>query len=283
MIKRRHAGYILLFVVFGACTTFNSPEPVPSYLEISNFKLSTDADMGISDAWVYVNNEFVGVFGLPAKVPVLQWEAVNVVLKPGVKFNGIASTRGIYHFYNEFTGSYQLNPGQTVFIKPQTAYNDSWVSRVYTEDFERTLSTFEYPSYSDTVLVSTTTDKFMGKYSGAVWLNTSHQTFECFCYPGNTDWFTTPSAIKQAGLFFELNYKTNNEFTVGLIIPASETKKIPLITFNKSDSWKKAYVDLHSYLQLYPASTKYRVYLASSLPTGQTEACILLDNLRIVQ
>jgi hypothetical protein len=283
MVHFRQMLYVFLTIIISACNLIDTPEPIPSYLEISNFRLDADANMGISDAWVYVNGEFIGVFNLPAKVPVLKYNAANVVLKPGVKFNGIASTRGVYYFYNDFTGNYTLKEGVTTAIKPQTSYNSSWVSLVFTEDFERAVTSFEYPTYSDTIIVPYNADKFMGRQSGLILLEGEHRYFEAYCKPQSADWFETPATIKQAGMFLELNYKNNSEFTVGLIIPASETKKIALVTFNKTDEWKKAYVDLHTYLQMFPPLTKYRVYIASSRPATMSKGEICLDNLRIIQ
>ena len=65
-------------------------EDVPSYLEVPVFGMTTDPSQGapstkITDAWVTVNGTFVGVWELPARIPVLGAGQAEVEVAPAIK------------------------------------------------------------------------------------------------------------------------------------------------------------------------------------------------------
>src|SRR6185369_5304430 len=101
-------------VIFASCNIINPASPVPSYIRIESIKLTTDnATQGsnrnaITDVWVYVDQQMVGVFEMPVTVPVLYSGVHTVMLKAGIIVDGIASTRIDYPFYNSFTQEVNL-------------------------------------------------------------------------------------------------------------------------------------------------------------------------------
>ena len=63
------------------CNIINPEETAPSYIEVTGFQFNptpTSVEMGsssstkIKDVWVYVDNQFQGVYELPARFPVLK-------------------------------------------------------------------------------------------------------------------------------------------------------------------------------------------------------------------
>ena len=66
------------------------------YEQGSNFK-------AITDAWVYVDDGLIGAFELPATIPVLAEGKHKLEIRPGIKLNGISSTRAPYPFYQPIT------------------------------------------------------------------------------------------------------------------------------------------------------------------------------------
>ena len=78
---------------------------MPAYIKIDTIKLDTyypeqgSKSANITDAWVYVNDNLVGVFELPALLPVLHRGPNKLQIYPGIKLNGISSTRVPYPFY----------------------------------------------------------------------------------------------------------------------------------------------------------------------------------------
>jgi hypothetical protein len=70
----------------------DNPEQIPVYLDIQPFKINETGPgkwQNITEAWLYVNGEFLGAYSLPAKVPVLAEGNTEIWVYPGVKENGI--------------------------------------------------------------------------------------------------------------------------------------------------------------------------------------------------
>ena len=49
-----------------------------------------------------IDNEFQGVFPLPANFPVLKLVNKNIIIEAGIKKNGISSSRENYPFFTSF-------------------------------------------------------------------------------------------------------------------------------------------------------------------------------------
>ena len=68
----------LLFFL-GSCELFNKPEEIPAYVKIETPVLITDPQTqgansnAITDGWIYINDEPIGVLEFPAEFPVLTW------------------------------------------------------------------------------------------------------------------------------------------------------------------------------------------------------------------
>ena len=56
-------------------------------------------DANITDAWVTMDGINLGVFELPAQIPILDEGEHNFRISPGIKENGMSATRMIYPFY----------------------------------------------------------------------------------------------------------------------------------------------------------------------------------------
>ena len=79
MISSKHPFahfYFLMLLTFSSCSFLDQNEPTPSYLYISEFRLKTQVNQGstserITDIWLFNDTEFLGMFPLPAKIPLL--------------------------------------------------------------------------------------------------------------------------------------------------------------------------------------------------------------------
>ena len=86
---------VLLFS-FGACTKFEGNQTVPAYLKIdtvffsTNYSLQGENSHEITDFWIYVDDQQIGVFELPAMFPVLAMGKHKLEIRPGIKVNGIS-------------------------------------------------------------------------------------------------------------------------------------------------------------------------------------------------
>jgi len=101
----------LLFipVFFSACNILNPAEGVPTILEIdsinlniTNSALQGTSDSKITDATVYVGSHLIGIFELPASIPVLEEGNQRVIVQASIMKSGISSTIEYYPFYNSY-------------------------------------------------------------------------------------------------------------------------------------------------------------------------------------
>src|SRR5437016_1394008 len=128
--------------LFASCT--NSPEVIPSYIHIDKISfIPTDttpqgqgsASANISDAWVSIDDKFVGTYELPCTFPVQYAGAHTIKIGAGIKVNGIGATRVVYPFYTYYSGSVNLTAKEITTVTPSVKYYTA-VSFPYVEDFE---------------------------------------------------------------------------------------------------------------------------------------------------
>ena len=92
----------LLLLVASAC---DEAEPIPGYLSIPEYRIQVaDPDHGssssdVTEVWVFIDNAFLGVYDLPAMVPVKEVGTITVRLEAGIHDNGIGQVPDIYPFY----------------------------------------------------------------------------------------------------------------------------------------------------------------------------------------
>ena len=158
-----------------SCTK-NNPDPV--WLEISEWELSDSSDPlnpvgelthNFSDAWVYVDNELIGVFELPCKIPLIQEGAKDVKIYPAVWNNGISATKKIYPFVEVYETSIELNKNQVITLNPTTRYKDG--VQFWIEDFETNV--FQIGNGSSAVQIQKVNDpiilqSFNGDFFGGI-------------------------------------------------------------------------------------------------------------------
>ncbi len=125
-------GYLFaLAVIFLAgCDKFEGDQTVPSYLKIDSLDFFTEPDMQgtsnqkIVDAWVYVDDDLVGGFEMPAIIPVLVEGNHKLEIRPGIVLNGISDTRApnpvfqpiIYEDFNFFPDSVVAVSGTSSYL-----------------------------------------------------------------------------------------------------------------------------------------------------------------------
>src|SRR2546423_329586 len=118
-----------VIALYSSCSLFDTSEKIPSYIHIDkvNFipgdtSVQGTASVKISDAWVFIDDQLVGAYELPATFPV-QYDGTHTIkVRGGVKMNGISATRIQYPFYNFYSTQATLEPKKTITINPTAAY-----------------------------------------------------------------------------------------------------------------------------------------------------------------
>jgi hypothetical protein len=279
----------LLLVYFcsmmSSCSLFNPDEQVPGFIVIeslefnSNFAQDTDSEK-ISEVWVFANSQSVGVFDLPATIPVLRSGETNISVRAGIKNNGIATTRISYPFYEPYDLVIDVQPYSFDTIIPEFTYKES-ANLVISDSFENgTLFTPTDASNVGIELVENE-DSFEGS-SGKVLIDGDNSFFEA----------ETNEVPLNSGkqIWAELDYKCNNTFAIGLVAVAGddESKSLALIVNPTTDEnnvarWNKIYVELSFVANQFINAPAFRLYIESFKNDSGIDAELWFDNVKIVQ
>lgn len=275
---------ILIIIVFlSSCEIINPEEEIPSYIHLDKIDLITDYPTQgsnshkISDAWVYLDNNLIGVFELPVTLPALAEGKHNLSIKAGIIINGIASSRTAYPFYTVYEQEIELIRQNTFNIDPTVSYLPAATFTVL-EDFESAGITWEETSASDTLLNKVYgTDVFEGTSSGAAYLDESRSLFECV----SSEKYSLPKG--GAPLYLELNYKGSNTLTVGIFsYTLSQIIQKPVLYLNPTSEWKKIYLDLSTAVSSEVNALEYQVFIGALKDEGLVASEIYIDNIKLV-
>lgn len=268
--------------MFSTCSKDKYEATVPTYITIDKFSFITDyANEGsnssnITDAWVYVNDDLIGAFELPATFPVLKEGNVELKVYAGIKDNGIAASRARYLLYAPHVEQLELVKGESIKIDPQITYHPdakfSWL-----EDFENVSLSFLYTLGSDTIINKQSDDVKEGIYSGYISLTDDMNFFEATSIPySNLPKNGTP-------VYFELDFKANEPLLVGIY---HDNEAFAVVTLNTKEDWTKIYINLTDMIASRQSQSDIKVFfgmLESSLdPFLTSHPEIYIDNLKLV-
>lgn len=289
-LKSKHI--ILYFPLFASLLFLGcaktSVDDIPSYIAIDTSSIKVNSFQGtashkITDSWVYANNDLVGAFELPAKFPVLKSGSTTIYIFAGIKLNGINETRVPYPFYDRLQKSVTLEQekvtkfGQLYFnYVPNTKF--AWL-----EDFEQVNLTLDSTSRSEVNFTRAKLPEleaaFPGEsndYAASVVIPDNNLIFESISH----DAFKLPT--DGTAVFLEINYKTNNPFTVGLFINGEITSQRPVLIINPSSKWNKIYVNLTPTLSTFTGTSSFKIYFTAKKSTTEPKAEIFFDNIKLL-
>lgn len=289
--NRLIAALIMLLSVFAlnGCYKFEGEQTIPAYLQIDTVLFSTDyASQGgkthqFTDVWVYVNDQLIGAFELPAKFPVLARGKNKIEIRPGIKLNGIAATRAAYPFVRPYiVQDFTFYEDSVVRITPATTYYDN-LNFAWMEDFERTSISMEKSGQSDTSIYKTqpahNPEALLSDnsaYSGLVHLEGERTKFQVISYLG----YKLPG--KGSPVFMELDYKCDRAFGVGVLARIENTIiNLPLLVVNKSSKWNKIYINLTPIVTEYFNASYFKIYFESE-KGSDLQAKFFFDNIKLI-
>lgn len=293
-IFTKRVSYLSVLLIFVASTVLlqscepkNDEDLIPSYIKIDEIKVTTESEEGspssnITDAWVYLNDDLIGSFELPATVPILATGEQKITIRPGIKLNGVSNTRAVYPFFTEITRELELVKDSVIHLQDLTVTYKANVNFALLEDFDQSGSLFDTTSKS-TVGFTTTDDpqkvfpETDNSFSGFVQLSGDSAIFEIaskqrYNFPGQGGY-----------VFLEMNFKIDQELVIGVIYDSEGLRlQRPLYTLNKTDEWKKIYLNLTPVKYTTPFASDIQIFLGAAKEDGVTDAEILIDNIKLV-
>lgn len=269
------------------CDIINPQEKEPAYLYIPSFTFQANLNQGtssesITEVWVYADDKSLGVYDLPAKIPILEVGTPNIRIFAGIKNNGISNTRIRYPFYAPFDTTLTISAFQTDTLIPRFSYyNQAIISEKGFEGGNFMVQTGT--NNGNFSVTNQATQVFEGNRSG--WGHLDAGSTHLFYKDDDNLNYSSGDNV-----FLELNYSSNNIFSVGYITTTGgiQAKNVALIInpTNTGDGltpvWKKIYIDFGFVLQQNPTAQFHELYIESIPANSTTPVNIFLDNLKWV-
>lgn len=281
--------FLGLLLFSASCKKFEGSQKVPAYIHIESIEVDSLTDYfvyganthKVTDAWVHIDDQLIGVFELPATFPVLEKGPHKVTVYGGIMVDGRSSARDRYPFYQPWTvQNLNLVEDSIVNLSPVMRYYPigEGTNVAWKEDFENT----------NTLLSDTSSDVNMNRVSGVeAWQSVnSFWSGKVELPPDSLD-FTVVTADQfnfyknTNGVYclLEMDYNCNDTFLVGIqyyldyyletlpIVKVTPTDK----THNKPERWNKIYINIGPYMNEFQRASYFKLFFTSNLAMEGSE------------
>lgn len=262
----------------------------PAYLEIKPWKLEANPLLNngdgelthyFTDAWVYIDDALVGVFELPCKVPVVKQGKHRVTIFPTVRNNGIAQTKKIYPFAEEYIHEFDFDKGKSIVINPVTRYKQNTVFN-FVEDFEAaSMKIMNDPTSKTSLQQVAHTDAGRTGHCGLISLTTVDSI-----WTGNTH---ADLVLPKTGseVYLEIDFKNTNRMLTGVLAidQNNQTKIHPYVYLAAQTTfpvWKKAYIDLREIVSYSTDAAFFEIYFQAIIPSSLSSSYVYIDNVKVI-
>lgn len=278
--------FILCVVCFwgAGCNIINPKEDIPTYVRIDSFTFKSDnpgltgtTRQDITAVWAYLDGQNLGVFELPAEIPILMDGTKELQLAPGVNEQGMLDYKLQYPHFAFYKTNITADPGKTITLQPETKYIEDL--KYWRTDFESG-NTFQKLSGDTAIrLVSGIDSVFEGGKAGCISLNANADV------PYRTsESFSLIDFIPGQNAYLEIHYKGNLPFAVGILAALNNGSNTStyLAGIKPRDEWGKFYVNISQYTSQYPSALNFSVLIRVAMEDGQTDGYVLLDNIKVI-
>lgn len=260
-----------LLLLISSCSK-KQTNTVPTYIHVDSFVMpgSPLGTASIKTVWAYYNDQPLGVFDLPATIPVLATGKGKLTLKPGIPVDGFNNFMTAYPFLASDTSTITASPGNTLAHTPETHYFSSCNMLK--------IATFD---------TTTTKEFYVAGGTTGITINHTNQTGEINLT--QTDTLSEDSSAISFTLplgkdaYIELDYRSDIPLYIGLRADLAGVLSMHyyLAGVNPSDHWQRFYIALKDFEAQYQA-TSYNLFIKSSLLSGHQTGKVELDNIRLV-
>ncbi len=278
---------LVLLVLIFATTTQQScdleEEAIPAYIQIDTVMVTTTFSQGsashrVGAVQVAAGAQSLGIFPLPATIPVLEYGTRDIVVDPIVIESGISAIRELYPFYTRYTMTGDLVEGEVLQVNPQITYNSA-ANFVFIEDFNGSNAFVDdLDGDPGTRVEISFDDVFEGSGSGKITLNESGSN----AFVGTGLSYALP--ITGERVYLEMNYKCNTNFTIGFrsIQSASGASiDVDILTLVPREEWNKIYVSLNQELTA-ANGDRFQIYLKMNKSNDVAISELVMDNVKLI-
>ena len=281
--------FLGLLLFSASCKKFEGSQKVPAYIHIESIEVDSLTDYfvyganthKVTDAWVHIDDQLIGVFELPATFPVLKNGPHKVTIYGGIMVDGRSSARDRYPFYQPWTvQNLNLVEDSIVNLSPVMRYYPigEGTNVAWKEDFENT----------NTLLSDTSSDVNLNRVSGVeAWQSVnSFWSGKVELPPDSLDFtiatadqFDFYSGTNGVYCLLEMDYNCNDTFLVGIqyyldyyletlpIIKVTPTDK----THDKPERWNKIYINIGPYMNEFQRASYFKLFFTSNLAMEGSE------------
>ncbi len=273
----------ITLILLSSCKKFDKEEPLPAYIRISKVNLLCDSitqgssQNNISDIWVNLDGGIQGIYEVPVNFPIIANGSHNLILRAGIKVNGVSASRIIYPFYNQISIDTNITPEQQLNINPNFTYLSN-TQFAWLENFQNNGFTLDRVTNSDTLLYTITDSINTNQKYGVFYIDTVRNSFKY----KSTEKYVLPT--NGSAVFLELDYQCNQPFQIGVIInKLTMSIETPIIFINPhSDSFNHIYIDLSYIISQNIDAINYNILFGGSLQPGYTNGEIKIDNIKLI-
>jgi hypothetical protein len=277
----RFLPLLLLPLLFTSCPP--DLAVAPAFVTIEGFTLRTLPDQGvattdITEVWAFRGDgEFLGVFPLPARIPIAFVGPTDLRFEAGIRQDGRSETPDIYPFYTPVSRQLELVSGETLDLGTlEIGYRDHTVFG-FVEGFEDGNRVFTRQLAGDTGIVVQNQVVRSGAGAGAIFLGDSSRLVELatqrFFLDLNTPpinfWLEVDFRSDAAAIFGVVGQR--NGFLDGLFDPG----------FLPRSEWTKIYFNLGPVIGQADLD-EFNVAFSTVLDNERSAGIVYLDNMKVL-
>jgi hypothetical protein len=292
-IVLRIGAILTIFFFASSCDKFKGDHEIPAYIQIDTFVLVKNPlieegtqTQNIKDIWVFVDDQTIGPFEIPALVPVLESGTHELTILPGILYNGMSGTRGPYPFmYPMIIEDYEFIIDSVKKITPVTSYRETTFFAWF-EDFEDNYISLEPTNQSDTTLLfqeHDPADPNYGTASGIAHLNNDYPVLECATNVVSGEGIDLPT--NGLPVFLEMDYNINHPLVVGLFAYefGDQITQHPVVVVNPTNGeWKKIYINFSPTLSSFSQADFFNIFIRCDKVEGYVDPVIMIDNFKLI-
>ncbi len=280
---RRSWQFLLCAGLLAGCDIINPADPVPAYLYIGNIAIEPVAGTGtnmhkVTEAWVFVDGNPLGAYDFPATVPVIGEGLATVIVRAGIRVNGVLAAADTYPFFMTWQSEINLAPLQTLDLPVQSRYLPNVVFALI-EDFESAHGFTDLRGGDPAIAMTRTTGEvFEGSASGSIVLNTEMNLIQVANLP-----LLSSVPVNGSPVYLELHYKNNVNFSVGLVghDPGISPAAVSILVLRPQEEWNKVYIDLTPAVRASQYAA-YQILFSAVHDPVLEQSEVYLDNIKLL-
>lgn len=281
---------VSIFILSASCAKKMDEAYIPSYVNISDIHVLTNASQGssssnITDAWFYVDGADRGAYPLPSKIPYLGSGIHTIKVAPGIKLNGVSSTRVPYPLVEPEEIEVELFKDSVIHLDVNCRYYSTTRFAII-EDFEDINVIFEETPTNTAIWRSTNRSSdpedyiFEGSHSGGGFLDEDKTNLQIITKQTFTD-------LPKNGIpvFIEMDFNINTTFVLSVVgYENGIGESDDLIYLNPTEGeWVKIYINLTSTLSYDVNVNDYKFLISADYTSAAGEEnYVLIDNFKLL-